>query len=259
VLSSNDDAYKHTEYILELVQKLGFRDDVVAEVKTLAMITDTALQAEDFKSAVESSERMIEIVTRLRASNASSPEDPSISEAAEVCWVSCFQLGRQSEFEDTSKKVMLLGRALELCPADRLHEILTAWRRLEKEDIESRQEQLAQKRKSLSEPSGSFTRPSLASIQNNIPSLRDRLRDFHMPSPQLLNSPDAAALASKTFRSVTANFPFARGRSQLAGDDASERSASGSRRGFVDTDQVSAQAGKVFSKGIGWLLGADEQ
>lgn len=260
VLSSNDDAYKHSEYILELTQKLGFRGDAVAEVKTLAMIADTALQAEDFERAYTNSERMIEAVLSLRDT---SPEEVSTAEAVEVCWVSCYQLGRQGEFEDTSKKVSLLARALELCPADRLHEILGAWRRLETENLESRQEQLARKRKLSStddDRSGSSGRSAqkragLAEVASNIPSLRDRLRDFHMPSPQLLNSPDAAALASKTFRSVTANFPFARGRSQLGEDENSEgRSRSGTPSRLA-TDQVSAQAGKVFSKGIGWLLG----
>ncbi|GBE77859.1 hypothetical protein SCP_0107410 [Sparassis crispa] len=48
VLSSNSDAYKHTQVILELVEKLGFGGDAIAEVKTLAMLVETALQSEDF-------------------------------------------------------------------------------------------------------------------------------------------------------------------------------------------------------------------
>ena len=38
VMSSNDDAYKHAEVMLDLTRKLGYQDDPVAEVKTLAMI-----------------------------------------------------------------------------------------------------------------------------------------------------------------------------------------------------------------------------
>ena len=38
---------------LDLVRKLGFRDDPSAEVKALAMMADTALQNEDFDRAVE--------------------------------------------------------------------------------------------------------------------------------------------------------------------------------------------------------------
>jgi len=82
-----------------------------------------------------------------------------------------------------------------------------------------------------------------------------------MPSPPLLSTPDAAALASRTFRSVAANFPFSvghRGRSQLSdtGEDVSRRSGS-QRRG--ENEDVSVQASRVLSKGIGWLIGADDE
>ncbi|THV07652.1 Sec39-domain-containing protein [Dendrothele bispora CBS 962.96] len=255
VLSSNSDAYKHTEVILDLVYKLGFRNDIVAEVKTLAMLADTALQAEDFTRAYETSKRMVDTVLNLRMSSIGM-DDPKIVEASEVCWVACFQLGRQSEFDNTDQKLSLLGRAIEICPSDRLHDVLTAWRRLEKEDIEAREERL------LVRPSGvvesDHQKRTKRIPESATESLQTRLRNFHLPSPPLLNTPDAAALASKTFRSVTANFPFSvggqRGRSQLS-QQGEGRSNSGSRGPEED---VSSQASRVFSKGIGWLIGADE-
>ncbi|KAJ7783647.1 Sec39-domain-containing protein [Mycena maculata] len=252
VLSSNNDAYKHTEVILDLVHKLGLRNNVVAEVKTLAMLADTALQAEDFQRAYDTSERMVENVLALRSSYPDL-DTPEIQEADEVCWVACFQLGRQPEFEDVEKKLSLLGRALELCPPEKLHDVLVAWRRLENEDIEAREERLAYRRdvkSGLRKPSGA--------AQNAAVSLRARLQDFHMPSPPLLSTPDAAALASRTFRSVAASFPFsvARGRSQASHQEL-ERSRSGSRR--REGEEISTQATRVLSKGIGWLIGADDE
>ncbi|KAJ7103660.1 secretory pathway protein Sec39-domain-containing protein [Mycena belliarum] len=250
VLSTNNDAYKHTEVILDLVHKLGLRNNVVAEVKTLAMLADTALQAEDFLRAYETSERMVETVLALRSSYID-VDNPEIQEASEVCWVACFQLGRQPEFEDVGKKLSLLGRALELCPPDKLHDVLTAWRRLETEDIEAREERSTY-RQGKSRKLGGVT-------LNAATSLRARLQDFHMPSPPLLNTPDAAALASRTFRSVAANFPFSvatRGRSQASHPEA-ERSQSGSRR--REGEEIATQATRVFSKGIGWLIGADDE
>ena len=71
IVSSNENVYKHTEVILDLTRKLGFQDDVLAEVKTLAMIADTALQAEDFTRAFEANERMIERVLQLQRSSKS--------------------------------------------------------------------------------------------------------------------------------------------------------------------------------------------
>ncbi|KAJ6509407.1 secretory pathway protein Sec39-domain-containing protein [Mycena vitilis] len=248
VLSSNNDAYKHTEVILDLVHKLGLRDNVVAEVKTLAMLADTALQAEDFLRAYETSERMVETVLTLRGTY-SHIDTPEVQEASEVCWVACYQLGRQPEFDDISKKLSLLGRALELCPPDKLHDVLIAWRRLENEDIEDREERLTHRR------NGGAVKPAPSAAA----SLRSRLQDFHMPSPPLLNTPDAAALASRTFRSVAANFPFSvgsRGRSQASHQE-QERSNSGSRR--REGEEISSQATRVFSKGIGWLIGADDE
>ncbi|KAJ4485984.1 secretory pathway protein Sec39-domain-containing protein [Lentinula aciculospora] len=258
VLSSNMDAYKHTEVILDLVYKLGFRDDIVAEVKTLAMLADTALQAEDFERAYETSQRMIDTVLNLRAT-LMGMDDPKVREASEVCWVACFQLGRQPEFDDVDKKLLLLGRAIEICPPDRLYDVLTAWRHLEKEELGYRQERLETNHNGAVKSVQSKNTKSLPTTTAS--SLQARLRDFHMPSPPLLSTPDARALASKTFNTVAANFPFSvghRGRSQFSQlSQGDERSRSGSRR-RPDSDDVQTQASRVFSKGIGWLIGAEE-
>ncbi|KAJ8520114.1 hypothetical protein ONZ45_g3031 [Pleurotus djamor] len=255
VLTANADAYKHVEVILELVHKLGFRNDPVAEVRALAMLTDTALQAEDFTRAYETSERMVHIVHEFMRSSPLAREDPRVATATEVCWVACYQLGRQPEFDDTEKKLTLLGRALDLAPNDKLHDILLSWRRLEKEDIEARQERLSNQSSNPMTPASRA--PSMAT--NPAASLRAKLQHFHMPTPPLLSTPDAAALASRTFRSVAATFPFSvgsRGRSQASNHDDGLSSRSGSQR---PDDDVSAQASRVLSKGIGWLIGADDE
>ncbi|KAG7099067.1 hypothetical protein E1B28_000942 [Marasmius oreades] len=259
VLSSNSDAYKHIEVILDLVRKLGFKDDIVAEVKALAMIADTALQAEDFSRSYETSQRMVDLVLNLRASSMGM-DDPQIREASDVCWIACFQLGRQTEFEDMDKKLCLLGRAVEICPADKLHDVLTAWRRLENQDIGVREERLTKRHGGAVDSGDNRKRAATALL--NLPesaasTLQERLKSFHMPSPPLLNTPDAAALASRTFKSVAASFPFSRGRSRFSQESGSDRSRSGSRRPGNGQD-VSAQASRVFSQGIGWLIGAEE-
>ncbi|KAF5384998.1 hypothetical protein D9615_001409 [Tricholomella constricta] len=259
VLSSNSDAYKHTEVILDLVHKLGFRNDVAAEIKTLAMLADTALQAEDFSRAHELSEKMVDAVLSLRAvSPTTILSDSQVAEASEVCWVACFQLGRQPEFDDVEMKLSLLGRALELCPPEKLHDVLISWRRLELEDIEARERRLIATQNGVAV--SAVRERTLTAPGNVAASLRARLQEFHMPSPPLLSTPDAAALASRTFRSVAANFPFSvghRGHSQASDrDDRGSRSESLLR---VDGEDVSAQASRVLSKGIGWLIGADEE
>lgn len=224
------------------------------------MLADTALQAEDWTRAYEATERMVQTVATLRNS---SPigllDDTRVAEASEVCWIACYQLGRQYEFTDLSKKMRLLGYALELCPGDKLHDVLTAWRKLESEDIQNREEKLRQKRSG--ETSSTFLRQKDSAPGSVASSLRARLQEFHMPSPPLLSTPDAAALASRTFKSVAANFPFAvghRGKSHTSEmDDRGSIRSEGSRR--TDGEDISSQASKVLSKGIGWLIGADEE
>ncbi|KAI9445260.1 secretory pathway protein Sec39-domain-containing protein [Lactarius indigo] len=258
VLSSNSDAYKYKEVILELVDKLGFRGDVVARAKTLAMIADTALQAEDFAQAFETSEAMINTVSQLCLSPGVSEEQ--LRDAKEVCWVSCFQLGRQTEFSDVPKKLRLLGHALEFCPADRLPEILAAWRRLEKEDIAAQQH--ASDDKDTTRRRG---RAAAASAQYGqvVPTLASRLQNIHLPTSPLVMA-DGAAIAD-TFNRVASKFPFAKSRPQAhadrpEGDDDGPDSSRGDGAGWpsLGREEVSAQASKALQKGIGWLIGADE-
>ena len=252
VLSSTADAYKHTEVILDLLYKLGFKGDVVAEARILAMLSDTALQAEDFSRAYATSNRMIEKVLKLRAEAPSGDEHEVTVEASNVCWVACLQLGRHPGFEDVEAKLSLLGRALQLCPADRLHDVLASYRRLEKEDIESRREYLAYR--TATQP-----KPTVSSAHKHVSSLRDRLGELRMSTTPLIHAEDAAALAGRAFNRMASNFTFAvtgRGRSDSV-EDMRSRSRDGSGAKF-DGEEVSAQASRVLQKGIGWLLGADD-
>ena len=252
VLSSNNEAYKHTEVILDLVRKLGFKGDSTAEIKTLGMISDVALQNEDFDRAYKIDKQVIDFITGL--------EDGGVdvgAEVKEVCWVACYQLGRQPEFEDVQKKLYLLGYALQLCPPERIVDILAAWRKLDQEDLETRTEEL-----SSTKPFSSRTDRRGRIGQNEpgaaLKSIADRLQKHIPPSP-LVHTPDAALLASKTFSHITASFPF----SVRSSSRASQRSASPASPMInrvnleQDDSRPSVQASKVFQKGIGWLIGAD--
>ena len=262
VLSSNSDAYKHTQVILELVHKLGFRGDVVAEVKTMAMLVETAVQAEDFARAFGTSQSMIDTVLNLRASVPPDLHDANVEEASEVCWVACYQLGRHPEFEDVQKKLTLLGRALELCPADRMADVLGVWHRLEDEDLEQRRERIEVRHKGgrTAQP-----RKRAPTVHDPVASLTSRLQHLRMPDFQIPHSPltgaeDAAALAGKAFNRVAANFTFGvgtRGRT-LTDENDGWGSRDGSRT-RTDTPDVSAQASRVLQAGIGWLLGGDDE
>jgi hypothetical protein len=265
VLSSNDDAYKYKEVILELVDKLGFRGEAVPRVKALAMIADTALQAEDFAQAFDTSETMIDTVSRLCSSPDISQTD--LNDAKEVCWVSCFQLGRQPEFPDVQKKLRLLGHALEFCPADRLPEILMAWRRLEKEDIAQRVEGGGEEEgRGLSRRRHGFAVTSAQSRTRQpgalVPSLASKLQNIHLPASPLVMA-DSAAIAD-TFNRVASKFPFSKSRPQghqtkFEGDGQSQSRSEEVGWPSLDREEVSAQASRALQRGIGWLIGAGDE
>lgn len=259
VLSSNSDAYKHTQVILDLVHKLGFRDNVLAEVKTMAMLVETAVQAEDYTRAFGTSQSMIDTVLNLRASVLSDLHDANVDEAIEVCWVACYQLGRCPEYEDVQKKLTLLGRALELCPADRMAVILAVWHRLEDEDLEQRRERVAAR---LTDGRAAQPRKRVPTVDDPLTSRLQHLRmpDFQIPHSPLTGAEDAAALAGKAFNRVAANFTFGAGSRGRTLTD--ENRGWGSREGSrtrTDTPDVSVQASRVLQAGIGWLLGGDDE
>ena len=250
VLSSTEDAYKHSKVILDLVHRLGYRGDIAAEVKALAMLSDAALQAEDFARASDTSERMVDIVRKLWEVSSTSDDVEKEKEAIEVCWHSCFQLGRQTEFHDFSKKLSLLGHALELCPPEHMLDVLGVWRKAESEVIHLQRAKLASHRQNAASRKRQMPSSTTAS-------LRARLQDLQLGSSTGLTAPDAAAaaaLASRTFKSVAASFPFSvRGRQS---EEIKRSSDDGS--GSESPGPVSTHAKQAFARGIGWLIGADE-
>ena len=248
VLSGNDNAYKHAEVILELVRKLGYRDDTLAEVKTLTMISDTALQMEDFEVAFQAIDRMVETVLRYRSSVPMSLEEPKVTEAIEVCWVACFQLGRHPGADDIGKRMALLGRALELCPPDKIADILTSWRNVEDENIERRRNSEDRDRRFTSSREG---HRKARQPRGRTATLASKLHG--LSSPALRSAPDAAAMASQAFSRVAASLPFS-----LAGRDRSSSHSRDSSRRRAGSPDVQSQARHALSRGIGWLIGADE-
>ena len=185
---------------------------------------------------------MVEKVQGLRSKVGTS--DPAVVEASDVCWVSCFQIGRHPEFDDNQKKLALLGRAAELCPADRITDVLGAWHRVEDVDIEERKRRVAARQSGQKRDLTRSTR-GRPSNQSVATSLTERLQQLHIPAGLPVNA-DAAALANKAFSKVAANFPFGvgpRGRSLLSHERDRSRS---SERSIPRYDGVEAQASRVL-------------
>ncbi len=265
VLSSTDDAYNHSHVILELSHKLGFKDDLGAEIKILSMVVDVALQHEDFIKAETTCERMMESARRLRAAHPIDRKDPippASQEALEVAWRSCYQLGRQSEFHDTDRKLRLLGFALELCPTANTLDVLSAWRRIEVEDIEERKRRTAAR--AALRPTGKRKESGLSTHDRQSRAIAAAGTLFD----GLKGLSQGQEAATHMLNRVTANFPFS-----LRGPRTEETPpSSAGQRDFGQlfslgetsprprvTEEVAAGARQALARGVGWLIGGDEE
>jgi len=290
ILSSTDDSYKHVDVMLDIVEKLGYTKDGAdvegatgsyesAEVKVLAMLADAALQAEDFGRAVSSCEKMVEGARKLRSKyppHASPPSHDarqtplraSAEEAIEVCWHSCFQLGRQSEFKDTQAKLRLLGFALELCPTTNTLNLLSVWRRIEAEDIEVRKQAVEKRKaKQLSQTHRSLVAPPQAhhghvNGTSNGTESRSRPTSLAMAfSPLVAQAHHGQDIATNVLGRVSgfaASLPFSvsgRGRSSF---DSDRPQTPGSPPLLPSAPDVADTARRAFSRGVGWLIGDDQ-
>lgn len=246
LLASNEDAYRHPDVVLDLVSKLGYRGDRLAEIRALAMIADSGLQAGDFDRTADVCDRMVASVESLRKSR-SADAAKVVEEAADVTWRNCYQLGKHEDYRDVDRRMLLLGQALIFCPGNQIATLLPLWTALE------------------ARSSPDSTSPS---SPHPIPS-----PNYLAISPTAVASETTAA-ASRTFTRAAAFFPFGATKpgQERVGEATPPQSRSNSH-GRQPTRQSpdpgyeggqrggSARAGGLSSRltaGVGWLIGADE-
>jgi hypothetical protein len=252
LLASNEDAYRHPDVILDLVAKLGYRGDKLAEVRTLAMMADTGLQAADYGSAADLCERMVRVVDGLR--DRRSPEAAAtLDKAAEVAWTNCYQIGRHDDFLDYPRRQKLLGNALMLCPDSQIAGLLGAYRSVEEKSG------LVGAPIATHSPTPAPTTPLLPSIVTT-----------HHPfgaNPISLPSPDLATHAARSFgRAASSYFPFRRegpsspssSSAGLASPQLDARPSSSNDFRRSDHDRLRDKLSDRFTAGVGWLIGAND-
>lgn len=174
--------------------------------------------------------------------------DPTAAEeAVEVAWRSCYQLGRQSEYHDQIKKLRLLGFAMELCPTENTLDILNTWRRIEADDIEDRKRR-SEARALSGRPTGKRKpRPQQrpGAITTTAESLLGGLTGFSRGQDNILGRA-AAGLQSFSTRERSSERRSSRDFAQLFQSD------------VPLTPDIGATARHALARGVGWLIGADE-
>lgn len=269
VLRSNEDAYRHPDLILELVAKLGYKGDLLAETRALSLLADAALSAGDGTRAAEVCNRMIAAVAQIRKGR----DKEKAAQAAELAWKTCFSFGKEDKLAaEPEKKMDLLGQALLLCPTKEISQILSVWQVADSAQVK--------RKKRTSKPIAQST----ASIGGlSIPSFQMPARPHTPTSIHLPQSAEHAARAALSVgRAATAYLPFrastpdasassrptSRGDkdiSQLFGgvaglrDQRSRQSSENRSPSRPDAGDVRDRLQKGFTSGIGWLIGADDE
>lgn len=127
LIDSNADARRHPQVILELVDKLGFRGDKLAEIRTLALIVSACAKAGEYERAAELCEEMVGKAEAVRKSS----KGTDAQEVANMTWLACTRVGQSSSYQDSEKKLRLMGHALLLCPTEQVSDLLVSWRMVE--------------------------------------------------------------------------------------------------------------------------------
>ena len=262
VLETSDDAYKHPELILDLAYKLGFRNDASARIQVLSMLSSSAIRDDEFDLASTHCENMFKLSTKHGIEK-------------DVVYRALVSLGEQSEYADIERRMTVLGQALELAPADRIPAILQVWRVVE--DGQAKLSGAAKRRRiaGISDPSASL--PSLAptSISSSIGSLgasteervlgsRTAARAARLAMGFAGNTLNLRGIASNamTPSSMTPSVRSEDGTTRSSDGEKSSFGAifdgAGVKPGTAEAERVRQQARKALVRGVGWLLGADE-
>ncbi|KAH9825282.1 secretory pathway protein Sec39-domain-containing protein [Melampsora americana] len=299
LLSTNEDAYKHQDMILELVKKLGFRDDTLPQIKALASIVDSATSKGDFNTANETCHRMVSTLETMKKRPRKLEPMEKVKSASDVVWNTCSRLGTSTDISlqglDAEKRSTVLGHAIILCPADQISGLLAKWRELEAEDLISKEVTVTERPPLIS--AGSWQ------LGNNISKTHSRPESRMSSAVNLANSASsltgdlAIRAASKTLGKAAALFPFkSRNSPILSSGDSIPPSTSGhaepqseSVRASSDhtrsstpsqdrsilsqplanlvgedglavgADRITTALSNKFTSGVGWLIGANDE
>ncbi|KAG0148279.1 hypothetical protein CROQUDRAFT_669949 [Cronartium quercuum f. sp. fusiforme G11] len=298
LLSTNGDAYKHQDMILELVNKLGFGHDALSQIRALAFIVESAISAGDFPVANETCHRMVTVLGTMKKRPRKLEPQEKLNSASEVVWRMCAKLGTCSDTNfpgsDPEKRSVLLGHAIILCPAEEISGLLAKWREIEAEE-------LMKKCTSHDERSPLMSRGASNANGNDSPQSNSR------PNSRMSNLANSASsltgdiairAASKTFGKAAALFPFKTRNLSLSaspristpttalgqidtrvgsdyGSHNHSRSSTPSHEptnisqplanlvgedGFgIGADRLTTALSNKFTSGVGWLIGANEE
>ncbi|CAG8534033.1 7359_t:CDS:2 [Diversispora eburnea] len=176
LLCTHETAYCDPKSIMELTNKLGYRNDKVAEVKVLGMLADSALRDNDFEIAHRMCKDLINIV---RTISKGKKEDSILNSMNDVAWRICYEVAKQENYDNLEQKMTLMGFALAKCPSDQTVDILNLWRKMDAQNREVKI--LRTKEKTLEKLKSEKIKPAVERVESVLmaPLLQgDRIKNF---------------------------------------------------------------------------------
>lgn len=232
------------------------------------MVAEQALACGEWERTEGVCRRMCEEVESLRlaalspssSSDVRTEQDKEAAESvyhssADYTWRACFQLGKHEEWEEVQRRLGVMGRALILCPGERIGALLGVWEGLEErvEEGRERSRKVGEKR----------------TVEKVEPTVQHH-PDYHHHHQQQQHDPTATATASRTFSRAAAFFPFSTSHSHSSTHTDPPSSSSAGRpesptsplRAEHEREReggLRAGLSSRLTKGVGWLIGADER
>ena len=273
VLETSHDAFQHPELILDLADKLGYKDDATARIEVLGMLVESAVKAGDYDAGYAHCQEM---VTSSKKRFKSTRAESEAIFSSDVVWKSCLLVGSQSDYFSIDNRMNLLGRAIEACPAEEIPRILGVWRKVE--DGQMKLDEAAKRRRlhgirsanPPSRPGSSMASPAVGEerVLGSRTAARAARLAMDFAAPRLRSagiSPQLPSGLGFSGRSPTLTSPA------LSSTDGARRSTdsdrpsigsildnSGLAQGAAEAERVRQQARRALVRGVGWLLGADE-
>ena len=290
VLATSSNAFQHPDLLLNLSDKLGYKGDNGARIEVLGMLVESAVKAGEGEIAWTHCQEMLSLSKRRTKIDRNGEPVPSDkAHPQEVVWRICLLVGSQEDSADVEMKMDALGQAVERCPAEEIPRILEVWRKVEsgrmKLDEAAKRRRIAGIKSAISDAKLATRSTAGSSVTSPV-----------VGEEKMLGSRTAARAArlamdfagnrlrgTGTGGGISPHLPSGRGLgfsprtpASAASSDAgtesrrsgeSERpnigamfdgSGLGMGQGAVEAERVRQQARRALVRGVGWLLGADE-
>ncbi|WVO17946.1 hypothetical protein L204_105644 [Cryptococcus depauperatus] len=289
ISGSSSDAYKHADLMLDLTRKIGCQG-VIEEGLVWGMMGRMAVQNEDWEVAKVAIGNMLEIVKKRKkpAKDSNQPQSRNTPDANKArllteAYTLAHDLASQPNYPDFPAKLSFITSALELCPTSSIPSILQTFKEVEKGRVKLDEAAKQRRDQRISAPllpiETTPTSVAVGAIQQTVLGSRTaakaaklaldlggRLTHRPIGSSSLLS----AATLGSAFGTHGPSRPVSQNSIKVDNEGSSDAgymvgtpTTGGARELFEglgrdEAEKVRKGARRAIVRGVGWLLGAEE-